>query len=262
MRRHAKALESLDRGSVHARAPPTCSTSRRRSCAICSASAASSSASQGAGHRPGPRPDAQRDRVARPEHGPRLRHRGRRPGQPHRHHGRRPGNPRRRRPRQVRHRCFRRRRDHRRRQPRRLILNPDEETARTLRSSPQQASAPSRAGWTSCAICPPRPRTAPASCLLGNIEFPQEATHCLDRGADGVGLYRTEFLYLNKTTDPTEAEHLDAYLTVLRTLGPQAGGHPHARPGGRQVRHARRNRATRSAIRSWACAASACVCGI
>src|SRR5262249_37497019 len=33
--------------------------------------------------------------------------------------------------------------------------------------------------------------------------------------------YRTEFLYLNKQTHPTEAEHVDAYLTVLRTLGPR-----------------------------------------
>src|SRR5208337_4147137 len=57
--------------------------------------------------------------------------------------------------------------------------------------------------------------------LLGNIEFPHEATHCAERGAEGVGLYRTEFLYLGKQTDPTEAEHLDAYLTVLRLLGPK-----------------------------------------
>jgi phosphotransferase system enzyme I (PtsI) len=55
--------------------------------------------------------------------------------------------------------------------------------------------------------------------LLGNIEFPLEASHCLERGADGVGLYRTEFLYLGKHADPTEAEHVDAYLTVLRQLG-------------------------------------------
>ena len=55
--------------------------------------------------------------------------------------------------------------------------------------------------------------------LLGNIEFPQETEHCLERGAAGVGLYRTEFLYLDKDYDPTEAEHLDAYLTVLRSMG-------------------------------------------
>ncbi len=56
--------------------------------------------------------------------------------------------------------------------------------------------------------------------LLGNIEFPHEADHCRERGADGVGLYRTEFLYLNKTDDPTEAEQFEAYMTVLRALGP------------------------------------------
>jgi phosphotransferase system enzyme I (PtsI) len=54
---------------------------------------------------------------------------------------------------------------------------------------------------------------------LGNIEFPHEAAHCVERGADGVGLYRTEFLYLGKESDPTETDHLEAYLTVLRTIG-------------------------------------------
>ncbi|MDB5306821.1 MAG: ptsI [Gemmataceae bacterium] len=56
--------------------------------------------------------------------------------------------------------------------------------------------------------------------LLGNIELAQEAAHCAERGADGVGLYRTEFLYLNKTADPTEAEHYEAYKSVLQTIGP------------------------------------------
>jgi phosphotransferase system enzyme I (PtsI) len=56
--------------------------------------------------------------------------------------------------------------------------------------------------------------------LLGNIELSGEAAHCLDRGAEGVGLYRTEFLYLNKSTDPTEVEHYEAYKSVVETLGP------------------------------------------
>ncbi|MCS7021379.1 MAG: phosphoenolpyruvate--protein phosphotransferase [Gemmataceae bacterium] len=55
--------------------------------------------------------------------------------------------------------------------------------------------------------------------LLGNIELAHEAQHCLDRGADGVGLYRTEFLYLNKTADPSEEEHYEAYRSVLVALG-------------------------------------------
>ncbi len=57
--------------------------------------------------------------------------------------------------------------------------------------------------------------------LFGNIEFPHETQHCLERGADGVGLYRTEFLYLGMQSDPTEQEHLDAYLSVIRALGRQ-----------------------------------------
>ncbi len=54
--------------------------------------------------------------------------------------------------------------------------------------------------------------------LLGNIEFPEETRHCLDWGAEGVGLYRTEFLYVGKETDPSEADHLNAYMKVIESL--------------------------------------------
>jgi phosphotransferase system enzyme I (PtsI) len=55
--------------------------------------------------------------------------------------------------------------------------------------------------------------------LLSNIEFPLESAQSLSRGAAGIGLYRTEFLYLGRDTDPSEQEHLDAYLTVIRNMG-------------------------------------------
>jgi phosphotransferase system enzyme I (PtsI) len=54
--------------------------------------------------------------------------------------------------------------------------------------------------------------------LLGNIEFPQEAAACLERGASGVGLYRTEFLYLGRSEDPTEEEHFEAYSHVVKQM--------------------------------------------
>ncbi|HVJ80059.1 MAG TPA: phosphoenolpyruvate--protein phosphotransferase, partial [Planctomycetia bacterium] len=57
--------------------------------------------------------------------------------------------------------------------------------------------------------------------LLGNIEFPHETQHCHDYGADGIGLYRTEFLYLSRTTAPTEEEHYAAYSEVLKAMGPE-----------------------------------------
>ncbi|HKD38614.1 MAG TPA: phosphoenolpyruvate--protein phosphotransferase, partial [Pirellulales bacterium] len=55
--------------------------------------------------------------------------------------------------------------------------------------------------------------------LLGNIEFPHEVAHCVERGADGIGLYRTEFLYLTSDTEPTEEDHFHAYSGVLRAMG-------------------------------------------
>ena len=101
-----------------------------------------------------------------------------------------------------------------------LILNPDEETLdryeRTRSSLRQQSN-----DLGTLRDLPPVTRDNVRIGLLGNIEFPQESGHCLERGADGVGLYRTEFLYLNKQDDPTEAEHFDAYMSVLRTLGPE-----------------------------------------
>jgi len=55
--------------------------------------------------------------------------------------------------------------------------------------------------------------------LLGNIEFPDEAEHCMQRGADGVGLYRTEFLFLGAETEPDEETHFRAYSQVVKALG-------------------------------------------
>lgn len=54
--------------------------------------------------------------------------------------------------------------------------------------------------------------------LMANVEFPHETQACLARGADGVGLYRTEFLYLGHDSEPTEEEHYQAYLQVVRDM--------------------------------------------
>jgi phosphotransferase system enzyme I (PtsI) len=55
--------------------------------------------------------------------------------------------------------------------------------------------------------------------LLGNIEFPHEAEIVLDKGGSGIGLYRTEFLYLYSQTEPTEEDHYNAYSEVIRVFG-------------------------------------------
>ena len=54
---------------------------------------------------------------------------------------------------------------------------------------------------------------------MGNIEFPYEVDHCVERGADGIGLYRTEFLYLSADVEPTEETHFEAYSRVIKAMG-------------------------------------------
>lgn len=55
--------------------------------------------------------------------------------------------------------------------------------------------------------------------LLANIEFPEEADVALRSGALGVGLYRTEFLFLNRKDLPSEEEHFETYRTIAEKFG-------------------------------------------
>src|SRR5262249_4780972 len=98
-----------------------------------------------------------------------------------------------------------------------LILDPDAETLSRYETA-RARSRPFESRLEELRPFPAVTRDGVRVELRGNIEFPQEAAHCAERGADGVGLYRTEFLYLGRKTDPSEEEHLEAYMTVLRTL--------------------------------------------
>jgi len=55
--------------------------------------------------------------------------------------------------------------------------------------------------------------------ILANIEFPREVARAVEHGAEGIGLYRTEFLYLTSDKPPTERDHFDAYMEAIRQLG-------------------------------------------
>jgi phosphotransferase system enzyme I (PtsI) len=100
-----------------------------------------------------------------------------------------------------------------------LILNPDAETL-TRYEAARSTFHRFESTLVGLRDLPAETKDGHRVTLLGNIEFPTEAAHCLERGAGGVGLYRTEFLYLGKENDPTEEEHLEAYLAVLKALGP------------------------------------------
>ena len=52
-----------------------------------------------------------------------------------------------------------------------------------------------------------------------NIEFTEEVASAVHHGADGIGLYRTEFIYINRDRLPTEEEHFCAYRKVVESRG-------------------------------------------
>jgi len=54
--------------------------------------------------------------------------------------------------------------------------------------------------------------------VVANIGKASEAAQAVDAGAEGVGLMRTEFLFLERTTAPTEDEQYEAYTTMTRAL--------------------------------------------
>ncbi|NLS91290.1 MAG: phosphoenolpyruvate--protein phosphotransferase [Planctomycetaceae bacterium] len=98
-----------------------------------------------------------------------------------------------------------------------VILHPDEETIARYQHEAEELR--------SLAIQLEELRDLPAETadgqrvvLLGNIEFPYEVDHCVARGADGVGLYRTEFLYLEAETEPDEEVHFEAYCRVVKAM--------------------------------------------
>lgn len=57
--------------------------------------------------------------------------------------------------------------------------------------------------------------------LQANIEFPSDVDEAVRRGAQGIGLYRTEFLYLASDKEPTEEDHYHSYADTLNRLAGQ-----------------------------------------
>ena len=56
---------------------------------------------------------------------------------------------------------------------------------------------------------------------LANIELPEEAATALSLGAEGIGLFRSEFIYLQSLEVPTEEDHFACYASIARAVHPQ-----------------------------------------
>lgn len=98
-----------------------------------------------------------------------------------------------------------------------VIVNPDAEQLDDYRETGRRYAEGERerAGLMSQ---PARTIDGHEVSLMANIEFPADIEDADARGAQGIGLYRTEFLYLAKEREPTEEEHYAAYAEALVRL--------------------------------------------
>jgi phosphoenolpyruvate-protein phosphotransferase (PTS system enzyme I) len=98
-----------------------------------------------------------------------------------------------------------------------VIVNPDERTLAEHRQTVQKRQAADRERATLRDL-PARTLDGYEVSLQANIEFPTEVEEAIARGATGIGLFRTEFLYLGLEKEPTEEEQFQAFCQALQRL--------------------------------------------
>ena len=68
---------------------------------------------------------------------------------------------------------------------------------------------------------PPSTKDGVPLTLRANVELPAEAILARDQGADGIGLYRTEFLYIDRASPPTEDQQFEIFRAVVEAMRPK-----------------------------------------
>jgi phosphotransferase system enzyme I (PtsI) len=102
-----------------------------------------------------------------------------------------------------------------------LILDPAPETVADYRRRLEERQR-RIAEDANLALLPALTRDGVAIELSANIEFPEELAEALRQGAAGIGLYRSEFLFIERSPQlPTEEEHYEVFCNLLRTMSPR-----------------------------------------
>jgi phosphotransferase system enzyme I (PtsI) len=99
----------------------------------------------------------------------------------------------------------------------RLIVNPDAALLESYRQLIQEEGL-RRAELRKLKGKLARTSDGIAVALLANIEMPEDARDALEAGADGIGLFRSEFLFMNRDQLPSEDEQFEAYARVARSM--------------------------------------------
>jgi phosphotransferase system enzyme I (PtsI) len=98
-----------------------------------------------------------------------------------------------------------------------VIIRPDEETLEQYRQDIMRLDT-FRVQLREAAELEPTTLDGVRISLMGNIEFPHEVESVMNARGDGVGLYRTEFLYLTSKHVPTEEDHYESAKRAIELL--------------------------------------------
>jgi phosphotransferase system enzyme I (PtsI) len=95
-----------------------------------------------------------------------------------------------------------------------VFVNPDSDTIAVYRQK-QEVLHRQKKELASLKTLAAQTKSGKTIKLLANVGEPWELPKALEYGADGIGLFRTEYLFLNRDTLPTEEEQFQAYKEVL-----------------------------------------------
>lgn len=98
-----------------------------------------------------------------------------------------------------------------------LTVDPTDEETASYQSRKAQADCEAQA-LEAFRTCPSQTKDGAALEICANIGTPQEAQQAMKYGADGVGLFRSEFLFMDRDALPTEDEQFEAYRMAAQTM--------------------------------------------
>ncbi|MFA5276423.1 MAG: phosphoenolpyruvate-utilizing N-terminal domain-containing protein, partial [Candidatus Omnitrophota bacterium] len=100
-----------------------------------------------------------------------------------------------------------------------VIVSPDEETLKRYRQEEEKLKGVTER-FSAVKSLPAVTRDGKTISINANIEFPEEVSAVKLHGAEGIGLYRTEFFYMNRKDLPSEEDHYEAYKYVAEEMKP------------------------------------------
>jgi phosphotransferase system enzyme I (PtsI) len=98
-----------------------------------------------------------------------------------------------------------------------VVIDPREPALAVLRAGQGERRVRPRA---EARVLPCVTRDGTRVALLGNAEFPEEAAHALEYGAEGIGLFRSEYLLGRARRWPDEERQYEVYRRMLEQIGP------------------------------------------